>query len=203
MKTRSSQLTSLTTNKKMLNLSTKIKSEFWYCQYQALVLTLPSVGTHATKRWYSRYQALVGRLPSIGSEATNHWYACYQTSVRPFVCCCITAATPLYSQYKAFVLTFRVVLLDSFSICCAERVDKNNAGMRNLFTHSSILPLFSEHSQVVVGNGADILAIVGEPQFGDNDQQRVVVIDQQLFWVLLQFRILAHGLADVVDKHRL
>ena len=161
-----------------------------------MVRTLPNIGT-------IRYKIFVLMLQGICTDATRHLYSQYKASVRTLQSICTHSTKHLYSQYKAFVLPFRVVLLDSFSIYCAERVDKNNAGMRNLFTHSSILPLFSEHSQVVVGNRADILAIVGEPQFGDNGQQRVVVIDQQLFWVLLQLRILAHRLADVVDKHRL
>ena len=57
-KATSSLSKSLSTNKKMLNLSTKIKSEFWYWQYQTLVRTLPSIGTHTTKHWYG-YKASV------------------------------------------------------------------------------------------------------------------------------------------------
>gem|GEM_PF-3494732 len=40
----------------MLNLSTKIKSEFWY--------SVPNVGTHTTKHWYG-YKAFVRTLQSI------------------------------------------------------------------------------------------------------------------------------------------
>ena len=63
-KATSSLSKSLSTNKKMLNLSTKIKSKFWYWQYQTLVRTLPSTGSQATKHWYAHYQTLV-RLQSI------------------------------------------------------------------------------------------------------------------------------------------
>ena len=42
----------------MLNLSTKIKSKFWYWQYQTLVRTLPNIDT-ATKHLYGRYKASV------------------------------------------------------------------------------------------------------------------------------------------------
>ena len=57
-KATSSLSKSLSTNKKMLNLSTKIKSKFWYWQYQTLVRTLPNIGT-ATKHLYGRYKASV------------------------------------------------------------------------------------------------------------------------------------------------
>ena len=48
----------------MLNLSTKIKSKFWYWQYQTLVRTLPNIGT-ATKHLYAQYKASVHTVQSI------------------------------------------------------------------------------------------------------------------------------------------
>ena len=32
--------------------STKKRTKLWYWRYQALVRTLPSIGTMATKHWY-------------------------------------------------------------------------------------------------------------------------------------------------------
>ena len=41
----------------------KFSTKPWYCEYQALVLPIPSAGTTNTKPWYCEYQALVLRVP--------------------------------------------------------------------------------------------------------------------------------------------
>ena len=79
-KATSSLSKSLSTNKKILNLSTKIKSKFWYWQYQTLVRTLPSTGSQATKHWYG-YKAFVHTLQSICTHSTRHLYTQYKASV--------------------------------------------------------------------------------------------------------------------------